>query len=52
MYAVYEGDIFKYIGTMEEVLNKEKIKKRSLQVMVTPSYIKSRNGKGKIIIKI
>ena len=52
MYAVYYGDCFRYIGTMKEVMERENIKKRTLQVMVTPSYIKSRNGKGKIIIKI
>ncbi len=54
VYAIYKGDEFLDLGTLEELSNKFGISRKSLQWMKSPIAMKRFNGSknGLIVIKI
>lgn len=52
-YALYKGDKFLDIGTLEELASLLDVKKRTINFYSTPTYIK-RNAKGNnyVVVKI
>lgn len=51
-YALYEGDEFLIVGTLDEIAEKMNIKKKSLICYGSPSRIEKHGGRGRILIKI
>ena len=51
-YALYEGDEFLELGTLDEISEKIGIKRNSLLAYGTPSRIEKHVGRGRILIKL
>ena len=51
-YALYHGDEFIAIGTLDELAKLEGVNKQTIQFYSYPIYLKRTNGKGKVVIKV
>lgn len=52
LYALYQGDKFIKIDTLENLANELGIKKESLRFCATPTYLKRTGGKGRVLVPL
>ena len=51
-YALYKGDKFLTIGTIEELAAYLNVKRKTITFYASPTYLKRHNGNGYIVIKL
>ena len=51
-YALYRGDEFLKIGTLEELANYLKVERRTILFYASPTYLKRTNGNGYVVVKL
>lgn len=51
-YALYRGDEFLKIGTLEELANYLKVERRTILFYASPTYLKRHNGNGYVVVKL
>ena len=50
--AIYKGDKFIDLGTMDELANKLNVKKRTIQFYAAPTYAKRNHKNNYVVIKV
>ena len=52
IYALYKGDEFIDMGTIQYLANLIKVSVRSIKFYSTPTYLKRTNGNGWVVVKV